>query len=218
MAKIRQPVLKLLERLYGFVGAQDGAPSEVELGLGITPVHDMSRMAELGAAKVTRGSAGFWIATCTNTHTSVADIETVMNFVNPGASNEGWSLDESKEWIWIMDAWATATGTVADFLVAQMLTDNITNDFFVGPSQGNASNNPDSVSQVFFHGLSIVTNGSLTRPVIPDIPFPTNPIPILSPQDGVRFESRPQGTGNIVIHFNLLIWVGPRGVMPPGMS
>lgn len=214
MAKIQRKVLTLLEALYRFTSSQDGAPSEFQLGLGIQGVHDLSRMSEFGAAKIVRASAGYWLASCTNTHVAVGDIEQILNIAAPAVPSEGYLFTERDDWAWYVDSWITANDPT-DFQAANILLDNITNDFFVGPSIGV----PNSVERLMYRATAIIAEGSLTRGGLGVNTLPlTNPVLILSPQDGIRFESRSDTAGTVTINFNVLLWIGQRGTMPPGMS
>jgi len=215
VAKILQPVLKTLEALYRFAGGQNGAPTEMELGLGITPVHDLSRMAEIGAANVVRASAGYWLASNVHTHTVTGGIQKSLNLVSPPVASEGYALNERTEWVWLINCWITADDAT-DFNHANVLINNIGNDFFVGPSDVA----PASTRFLYARFLSILSGLSQTMAGTGNSNMiqPVGPIPILSPQDGIRFESGSDTAGTVVITFNALLWIGKRNTFPPGLA
>lgn len=215
MAKITRRVLTLLESLYRFTGGQKGAPDSVELDLGVQPVHDLSRMAEIGAAKIVRASAGYWMASVTHTHVAgIATIDSTLNLVSPfHTASEGYSFIERDSWAWYIADWCTVTSVANSFIVQTQLN-NITNDFFVGPSVGP----PNSVIGVINRYTSFDNNAlhevglSNTRRTTP------LPLPILSPQDGILVSSRNQAGGITTINVNIMLWIGQRNTFPPGLS
>jgi len=211
VAKIQRKVLTLLESLYRFTSSQEGAPGEVELGLGITPVHDLSRMAEIGAASIVRDSAGYWLATVTQTHVATGTAISIINLTAPPVVSEGWTFNERQQWAWVIGIWGTVSD-VGDFQDAGVLIENIANDFFVGPSVAA----PNSVEALIWRSTSAVTDG--VNSMIPNQQlFPPLPALILSPQDGLRFESTSDNLGTISVVFNAMLWVGQRNTFPPGM-
>lgn len=215
MAKIQRKVLTLLEALYRFTSSQDGAPSEVQLGLGITPVHDLSRMAQIGAASINRNSAGFWLLSCTQAHTVTGTITTDMDLVDPAASQEGYSLNEREQWAWIIAEWLTGNDST-DFSLVQIAINAMPNDFFIGPSYGTVTN-PNSVRQVIARYTSQNSGAQVgygIRDTTTRVPLPQ---PILSPQSGFRMQSTSDSSGTITYNWNALLWIGLRSTFPPGV-
>jgi len=208
MAKITRPVLKTLETLYRFIDGQDGAPSDVELGLGVTPVHDLSRMAEIGAANVVRNSAGYWLASMRNVHTVTGALTLNLNFVTPGSVGEGYTFDERTQWIWIIDDWGISNDAT-DFQEAVLSINPITNDFFIGPSEGV----PASVLNMIARYTGAIGSGPLVRNLM-ETQYPKL---ILSPQDGIRYLTLADSAGTVTITHNILLWIGIRNTFPPGM-
>lgn len=211
MAQIQRPVLKLLENLYRFVSSQDGAPTEFELGLGISAVHDVGRMAEIGAARINRDSAGYWIASIRQVHTVTGSLTDDLNFTNPGSAGEAYSIDERREWIWLMADWLSANdGT--DFGESTLFINVITNDFFIGPAEGV----PASVRQPFARYTSVDgTSGQGIRDATTTDIYPAL---VLSPQDGIRMVSVSDTAGTVTITQNILFWQGLRNTFPPGFA
>ncbi len=210
MAKIQRKVLTLLEALYRFTSSQDGAPSEFQLGLGITPVHDLSRMAQIGSALINRDSAGYWLASIRAVHVAAGTINTNMNFVSPGTSGEGYIFVERTHWVWLMESWCI-TNDNADFGETNVALNAITNDFFIGPSEGV----PSSVIQLVQRWTATLGSGMGVPTLDPD--HGSAPVLILSPQDGVRFNSVAINTGTVTNTLNMLLWIGLRNTFPPGL-
>jgi len=212
LAKILKPVLRVLEQLYRFPGAQRGAPEEVELGLGVTPVHDVSRMAEVANSLINRASAGYWLASVVQNHAGVGGLQENLNLITPPNAAEGYSMDESTQWAWVCGVWMTGDDPT-DFASAQVLITLIGNDFFIGPHD---TSPPASVSQIIYR--SVALNGFTGTFIgIENLVYVNRPRVILSPQDGLRFESVSDTAGTVVITFNVLLWIGLRNTFPPGM-
>lgn len=210
MAKIQRKVLTLLEALYRFTSSQDGAPSEFQLGLGITPVHDLSRMAQIGSALINRDSAGYWVASIRAVHVAPGTLNVDMNFVTPGSSGEGYIFVERTHWIWIMEVWGRTNDT-GDFAEANVSINPITNDFFIGPSEGI----PDSVASLIQRWTAAIGSGIMIPTIEPE--HGPSPVLLLSPQDGVRFNSVADNVGTVTNTLNMLLWIGLRNTFPPGL-
>ena len=217
MAKIQRAVLKQLEAFYRFVGGQDGAPVDFELGLGIASVHDVSREVEQQDANQRQdmGAGGYWVASVLQNHLVVGDINESLNFVSPVNASNGYTLDEGTEWVWITAVWGTVDDN-SDLAAASVLINNFSNDFFVGPHDTNPA---ASVRRVIFRSTSSATEDSKyliqTQSVAVGVTFP---ILILSPQDGIRLESTADNLGTVLVTLNVEFWLGLRGVLPPGMA
>ena len=212
MATIRKPVLKVLEAIYGFIDSQDGAPSEMQLGLGITPVHDVSRMAALAAADFAqdRRAGGYWVASEVQAFVASGSLNTSLNLVSPPVASEGYTLDEGTQWAWVIDVWLSAT-ELADFNSARVLLAATGNDFFVGPSDIAPSSQP----RLLYNATAVApTNTNVGLNAAVGVQLPTL---VLSPQDGLLFQGNANGAGTVTITYNVLLWVGLRNTFPPGM-
>ena len=211
MAKILKPVLRLLERLYSFPGAQAGAPVDIDIGLPIQVVHDVSRMSELGNASIVRASHGYWLASSTQSHSGAGGLTENLNLITPAVASEGWKMVEETHWAWVVDVWGLSSAQ-STFTSAQVLIDNVTNDFFIGPS----TDQPDSVERLLWRSVSVVTDGTPVKNVLIPLtpPLANFPALVLSPQDGLEFQSK--ASGAVAITENVLLWVGLRGTFPPG--
>ena len=209
MARIRKPVLKLLENLYGFIDGQSGAPTEVELGLGITPVHDLSRMAEFGASEGPR--AGLWLMSAQNIHVGVGGIATDVDFVTAGFWKESFKFDANQQWVWILGAYLMANDNT-DFASAQILMrpGTIAN---VGIASGPA---PAVANRLIARFTSVPTDGSQSVGLATNASPDPLPMLVFDPTADIRFESISDTLGTVTVTHNLVIWVGPIGVMPPG--
>ena len=213
MAKIQRAVLRQLENLYRFVSGQEGAPTDFELGLGITAVHDLSRMAEIGNANIVRNSAGYWLCSAIQNHVAAGTVTEDLDLVSPGVASEGYALNEREEWVWVINAWLTCTDA-ADFDAAQILINVIPNDFFIGPSDIQ----PSSVHQLLFKANDATAEGTMTAAGTSTLTQVANlPALILSPQSGLTFESVSDNAGTVVVTFNVMLWIGLRNTFPPGM-
>jgi len=213
VVKILRPVLRLLEELYGFPGAQKGAPEEIDLALGIQPVHDLSRMAAIGAASNHRESHGYWLASAFQTFGGApGSLNENLNLVSPAVRSEGYTLDEATQWAWVIDVWATSD-VLAGFNLIQVLIRGITNDFFIGPSP----DAPSSTDRLIYRSVAAsATNTNVALPTTNNqVTFPAL---ILSPQDGLRFEANAVAPAVIVFTENVLLWIGKRGTFPPGYA
>lgn len=215
MAKILKPVLRVLESLYRFPGGQDGAPTEVELGLGVTPVHDVSKMVERANAVINRASGGYWGVSEVQSHAAPGTISANLNLANPTNAAEGYLYDEASQWIWIINVWMSVSD-VSDFNSAQVALRPWGNDFFIGPHD---SQPPSAQPQVIGRWVSAATETGFDNIGIPQSPpIALFPLVVLSPQDGLVFQSNTDVAGTTTITFNVLIWVGARNTYPPGLS
>ena len=119
MAKYSANPLRLLDKLYNFVGGERNR-SELDLASPIVRVHDLSREAELGTYVGTEDglvsqSFPFFTINVDNVHGGAdTQIQQLGVYANQSPT---WALatwqapDPNLETIWILRAWATSSGS-----------------------------------------------------------------------------------------------------------
>ena len=199
MADFRSRTLIVLDKLYDFV-AQNTAPTRFDLAGRIQPVHDVSRAMELGTGT-------FFQINLTQTH-AVADTQTNQASL---AENIPAGYDLTVDEAWLIDAYATSD------------TANLAN-CVLGFSRG-------IVSPLALGGEWFQTHKWDSAPytlVVPNVPLVYSVgsdkmmrLPMwLGPQGtgGVLMNCRSTSTGALSISVSAILWIGPRGTSPPGMS
>jgi len=201
--------LRHLWRIWRWRSSQTG-PSEIELDLPIQTVADVQRVQELGSAN--GPFAGYWRVSVTQTHAIAGEINETL--VLGGAAGTGeYTLRPGDDWAWYIEGFGSidvtaALGSADIYLPAP-------SDRFYGPTDANPADGPRLL--IRFTGQTTIAAGpefSLTpqlnyNSVIPRlIPFPA----------GVGLGFRSEASVASTIALEAIIWVGPIGVMPPGMA
>ncbi len=176
----------------------------------VTLVADITRQS--GFEILPGGRHGFWLATAFNTHVGVGSLTDVIDFTLAGSNDYG-AFDATKEWVWLLGSWVTQND-LSDFSAANIFLTPTAGDRFVGPDAGLT---PNSIPLEIFRGTS-GTGAFSPGPVFNDLVDTHFPMLVLSPADGVSCHSTSDTAGTVVVDFNLMIWRGPIGLMPPGMS
>jgi len=177
-------------------------------------VNDVSRMAMLGAGH--GGNDGYYILKLTTIH-AIADSQTeVLNAYFP-VNNFGTytDLDPSLEWLWIMDAYMSASAGGVNLTRATVIVNAGTGG---GPvtllgafePAGSGAGVNEAARLIYFSdeptadGFIIPHAGILTRPEV--LTFAQGVISLFTTSSGA-------GTYNL----SVLVWRGPKGSTPPGI-
>lgn len=202
MTNFRAPILRGLEGIYRFVGSQVMTRA-VELDRPITLVHDVSGMVsdEVGDYFTYRDSMH---------HTSAGNIRATIDPYEEATSvGVGWPKDRSTVFLCSYQHIVTAT---ADF-------DDATLALALPASYG---------SQAQYYTLAY---GDITipKPAAAADGFPVwaggEPknqsqyrLPLHIPLDAdIQVSSTSSGTPSFFCYIDLLFWVGPKGLKPPGL-
>lgn len=224
MALIRKRVLGVIDRVYDLVGAKRN-PTDLDVSLPVQCVHDIARQGELGSGLGQSSGFIWW-----HRHEATAAASSYRNGEDIDAWIEATSLanefDVEKHWVWFMGwagGWTDVNGN-GDVDEASL--------GFIFPAGNRFRYDSDTEDDTVLVWLAdstqpIMSNeaGSVTRPSIFGAAnsfvsvgtMPSRPFPI------------PQGSAigtyvktNAAIangyDFYCLLWVGTRGVMPPGMG
>lgn len=206
MARIYTRVLELLGRLYDFPGSKS-SPSTVDLISPVTVVHDVSRQAELALGKD-------WLVTARQTHVAAGILEDVMDVYGGGAGTpmNGYGVD-ADEWVWLMDCWAAITaGASVNFALAAISVSGYA-AVDVGLHDGTPNAHPDKFIKFYDDsvGSSILIDGSAS------VDLTKTPTLIFPRTGAITFLSAETGDVGITVDFTAHIWVGQKGIYPPGL-
>lgn len=224
MALIRKRVLGVLDRVYDLVGHKR-TPSDLETEQPVQCVHDISRQGELGSG-LGRGSGFVWY----HRHEDTAGAQSYREATDLTAWIEASSLanefDVEEHWIWYM-GWAAGhtdvngNGDVDEASIG-----------FTLPAGSRFRLDADTEVDLIPVWLAdstqpIVTdeNGSVGRPSIFGAAnsfvsmgtMPSSPFPV---PDGSKVTTYVKTNAAITYgySFSVLLWIGARGVMPPGLG
>jgi hypothetical protein len=205
VTKIRGGVLKTLGWIYG-LGGQSAQLDEIALGIPIQPVHDMSRMSELGSG--IGANDGFWtvvfgMQNSTRTNKSV-DLSTIF---------QSFGLDETTLSTWVVGVAGRANsanitdvsltvdnrlimeyddlGAVTRPVTAQILTKWTASTVMHFDAAGGMA-----------YGLTGTVDGML-------------PVPVYCPPGSTLRASSLFTTATTQAH-TFLMWSGAKGTHPPG--
>lgn len=198
MAEILSSPLKVLDRLYRFV-AYSG-PRQVELGLPIQLVHDVSRSAELG-----REGMGYFIAGQDSNHAGAGVIESTFD---PYTHIPNLIPNSAEHWAWMVAGWGTAStalmtqaslalgyAPVGNYIVRRdrplLMWDSTTTIYDQAVAPAN-------------HPYALLLNDTRT-PMLHPVLFP--------PGSLARITSTASGV--VVSRIEGLFWYGPMGSLPP---
>ena len=217
-SKILGRLLRPLDQVYRFVGAQKGAPEEFELDLPIQPVHDLSSMAAFRSASwpINDGLLNF---TTRLVHAGASTLSTTPSPWSGSVAN-GFPTDRGGNYPeicwWIYRTWVTASNAGFTRAIAMVIHGSAT----VGISSGVGAS---AKAEPVFFGDGGTPAGIATDYVvlsdsddfINNVPFPIrvmdNPSGLIDSYMWVQSTS----TGVVNMDFNTKIWMGPSGVRPP---
>ena len=209
-------LLKPLEKVYRFVGAQKGAPDTFELDLPIQPVHDLSRMAGIRSS-VGPINDGFWNFTARHVHAGAGTITSTpspwtSSVANGFPASRGGSAPEIAWWIY--NIWVIASNSNVSSGFAAVIHGSAT----VGPyvAGGSPKGEPLFWGIRRFGGLT-ATDQVMGHDADEYLTVPW-PIRVMDNPDGILpaymwYQSTTAGVGNV--DFNQKLWFGPSGVLPP---
>jgi len=211
-------LLRPLEKVYKFPGAQKGAPDSFELDLPIQPVHDVSRMASVRSATGPIND-GFWNFTSRIVHAGASILSTTPSPWSASVAN-GFPEDRGGNapevaW-WIYNIWVTLSSNSLVNLGAAVVHGSAT----VGPYITGASAKMQPLiycetSAPYGVGTDRWALEKSTIQATPNFPLRVmdNPSGLLPAYNWYQSQS----TGPMNVDFNQQMWMGPAGVMPPGM-
>jgi len=214
-------VLQNLQKVYQFTTSQQTAPEEIELGVPIQLVHDVSRDSKYGSGP--GQNEGYWLMHAANTHVIVGTLTLLISPTGPTNRLNGFpAYDPDKFQLWVIRGWIDASDFL-DFEEAGIfLIHSVTS---IGPTGAAAAASANDAVMVV-RGLAFNAIGGFpgrsnsNAPQSPQSNF--DPIPLLQRNDGagavIGFTSTSDIGGTVAIDFNVLLWLGRRGATPPGMS
>jgi len=217
--RILDAPLRVLRRIYGPAG-QLQAPLDIEYGLPIQPVHDVSREAELGTfdgsfGGLVSGRSPFFCVNVDNVHVGAGTVQLLLGIYSnqaPTWALASWSPPDPRlETIWIL---RVATSSLNGLLSGA----DVTNE--MSPKAGAGSGlAPRMIIYRATANGQIATDGQQAGVVSSGTPRDLAlPIPVsnkLLNNSPIEFVSSVSGADTI----DLFIWCLrlPNGVMPPGM-
>ena len=214
MARIRRAVLGLLNTLYGFPGGEPTAPREIDVRLPVTPVHDVSREAELATGMGFFN--GYYTVYCAQAHVAAGLVEDTIDFppTAPNVALAGFNFNPDTQWIWLVDAWGTIdVGT--NFDEAWVAINHDPDE--VGVTDGGAATGVQQIVMRFDASIPGSVPRYLERDARGAAPLPAR-IPSLDGTGEIIVGSRSTGVAAFTALWNILVWVGDRGCWPPGLS
>lgn len=219
MPRFYRRVLRALDDIYSVIGGAPVAPTSIDTATPLQLVHDVSREAEIssGAGPFDGFFHAGWRCEVGAGGNPTYDTGSLYG---PAAGGVNWDPDYTSQWVWLMKLWAAVQqdGNQGNFSDCQF--------FWFGQSLQGIG--PGSVSaiqpELLFHSATRIGRPSTLRPasgyygVQPayETAYPRLMIP-LSP-DADTFQMVASGTGAVNVNGGALLWLGPRGVLPPGMA
>lgn len=203
MARFLQKVLASLDRTYRFDSALR-ATDQVELGLPIQLVHDVSREASRGLAAM-----GFFISGNDDVHGGAGTIESSWNPYDEVTAMYGAATSQDLL-VWLVDCWGAVSSDVltnAELSVGYVpWTEMIVRrDRIIRRWNGSAGIYDQNVAPATLaRGLVMLAAEQVN---------PTLPTPIF-PGSTMRQQTVMSGAGTVRIEG--LFWVGAIGTVPPG--
>lgn len=198
-------VLQSLDRTYRFEGA-DKAPSQLEIGLPIQLVHDVSREAALGEAGM-----GFTISGNDDVHVGAGTVESLSDpyqnlmFYYGGTTNQDIL-------VWLIDCWCTTSASIlssARLSVGYVPWGSliVRRDRLIRRWAGAEGIYDQNVAPATFPYAGLINNNG--------VPDTTMPMPIF-PGSTMRQQTTVTGAGTVRVEG--LFWFGPIGTTPPGTA
>jgi len=195
--------LRYLDALYKMVGGLSG-PNTFAVESAIQPVHDVSRIAQIGSGF--SDQLGYFVAGVTDVHSGAGAIRASLD---PYDQVDARGFPRADSGVWLISAFGTCSSS-ANFVTAGVaITYPTIPDAFAGQQ---------ILTHIFPDALLAVT----TTPVlIGDLARVTehNPVSPLFIPDGSTLDFLTQAvTGANTINLHALMWAGARGALPPGLA
>lgn len=219
MASFNRSPLRVVDRIYGFIGGLRGLV-DFALGSSIQPVHDVSRESELGSGL--GSELGYFTTQNRDSHVAAGEIRTTAD---PWAFAETMDRTERRE----LMVWLIYAGFLTDNNLARFFAQSLSIEY---PLVVNILGSPNIQPQWLISNYKHVTGGSAApeagvllgaiaendtdtnfpKPIQVPLPFPV--------PDGstIRRVSSQTGVGDIRIDSYELWWMGARGARPPGLA
>ena len=218
MPRILQRVLKILDQIYEFPGGEPSAPQEADTVLPLQFIHDVGREAELASQFEFRG---FWLGQVAQAHVAAGSIQENLSLDNPsGGVLNGFTFDDVRQWAWLYDAWGEVDDNT-DFTDALLAVNAVANKE-IGFGDGTAITAGGLGVQhlVKYWDATLEVTGEYylvdSDTVTPRVNWPVR-IPTSAGSGHLIIRSTSGGVNAFTASFSMLVWVGPRGVMPPGL-
>jgi len=214
MARISTRVLEAIQRIYRYVPA-DRAPSELDIDVGVSMVHDVRPDATFGTGLGPWQKGWGWITDSQN-HVGVGSIGAAFTFTNPQNTFQGFPDPYDRD---LVQAWIYGSGCgqndVTDFALADMIW--IPSGDAIAYSVDAVPTAPDT----FLAHLTVASNESAVNSLIGMAPM-ILPIPVvLRPGGGdstILFRSTSDTLGTVTISMGVLCWFGSRYTVAPGLG
>lgn len=227
MPRFQNLVLGNLRTVFGFKGT---ANIEGVAEGDAAPTLDVGRFAKLG---VGFGDAnGFWTFTRSLTANNNIATGTDTIFINTNVLNLSFLQNhQSAPWVcWILDVWAGIDGTAALYVNSAIGLS------LALPDAGGPNTHGQSARLLFYDengdinpgfngpwtpsgGRALTGTGSpaAAAAVAARIRYP---IPVYGDQGGgtLIYQVESGGVGDVTLHANVLVWVGRKGMLPPGLA
>lgn len=200
MAKFTARPLGILENIYRFIGGQTG-PNEVQLDGGIQMVHDVSREAEVGTAQTP--ALGYTLSGATVSHVGTGDLFSAIDIYDRAFE----TLDPIDVDVWAIDALCTVNDP-GDFASASL---GIRYPLLSGAFE---SQQDHLLYSWTTPGGALRAGGDTT---VPGVAIPVELPKYLPHGSSLLLQSTADNVGTISINIWLLLWVGARSALPPGM-
>jgi hypothetical protein len=198
MSRFLNQPLKVLDRIYNFVGGETQR-SSFDIGAQIQPVHDVSRQAE-------RGEGREYITFTTFAHAGAGNLWSEGTFRDTLSTLGAGDLDESDIWL----LWTAASSNTSGALSSAVIG--------VGFSAavGRLGESNVAVARYDAEGPRLsATNDFLAYAVGEPPGLITLPLKV-QPDDVLKMHTGANAVSNLVCF--AAMWVGPRGATPPGMA
>lgn len=212
MSNFKSRGLSVLNGIYRFLPFARTAPEDYDLTSPIVSVHDVSREAELGAYAFDEKVGGFFQVGQDNAHPAASTVNSnpTVYTVTDQAFGSG-SLN--RVWCWLM--WAGLEMNASGFLTSAKLSVQV-------PQVGSALAPRNFLIEYWDADIAQPTGGFGTPYTYFGVRAAAanqqrTRLPFLIPAGGqFGFQSITSG-GDFTIRLDTICWVGPIGVMPPGM-
>jgi len=202
--KILQGVIQVLDRLYNFPGGTRGL-TEFDLASPILPVHDVGRMAEFGARGQRDSGYLFITQILTNDTGGALTLFFSTNIYGALDGNPGIDFRTADHRLWIIQVAGNVANTNATNFTRGLTALNIPTDKVF------------SLSNYMTDSLSPISSGGF-RPMLSDSDTESKPeLPIFVPLQSF-WQGNVVWTNDNIVRYELMLWAGPIGVTPPGLS
>lgn len=206
MAEFQRSPLRILDRIYNFVGGNTGTRA-FNLEGAIQPVHDLSREAEVGSGY--SQALGYFYTGVNEVHAGAA---TAYQDLDPFEQATFQGRERSETGIWICGAHMTASTAIATVGIVTVKLPTITGAFsgqifplfMFLPNSINTGSGGNVEYQITSAGR-ISYSGAVLQP---------HTLPLFIP-NGTTMEFRTTASAAGTIRLMALCWAGPLGVRPP---